>query len=55
MYKRQEKDFPVRDAEMELSELQDPENQAKYIGNDRFRVMAWPGSVSYTHLQLSCQ
>ena len=38
-----EKDFPVRDAEMELSELQDPENQAKYIGNDRFRVMAWPG------------
>ena len=38
-----EKDFPVCDAEMELSELQDPENQAKYIGNDRFRVMAWPG------------
>lgn len=35
--------YPVRDAELELSELLTDEIRAKYIGNDRFRVMAWPG------------
>ena len=38
-----EKTYPVRNAEFELSELQDPANQDKFIGNDRFRVMSWKG------------
>lgn len=37
------KDYPMRNAEMELSELQTEENKKKFIGADRFRVMAWPG------------
>lgn len=37
------KDYPMRNAEMELSELQTEENKQKFIGADRFRVMAWPG------------
>lgn len=37
------KDYPMRNAEMELSELQTDENKKKFIGADRFRVMAWPG------------
>lgn len=38
-----EKLFPVRDAELELSDTLTDEVRAKYIGNDRFRMMAWPG------------
>lgn len=37
------KSFPMRDAEMELSELVAPETRKKFIGNDQFRMMAWPG------------
>jgi anaerobic selenocysteine-containing dehydrogenase len=35
--------YPVRDAEMELSDLNLPETRKKYLGNDQFRLMAWPG------------
>ncbi len=35
--------FPVRDAEMELSEKVTPEARAKYLGNDQFRIMSWKG------------
>ena len=38
-----EKLYPMRNAEMELSELQTDESKGKFIGADRFRVMAWPG------------
>jgi anaerobic selenocysteine-containing dehydrogenase len=37
------KKYPVRDAEMELSEMCLPDTRKKYLGNDQFRVMAWPG------------
>lgn len=35
--------YPVRDAEMELSDTVKPETRKKYLGNDQFRLMAWPG------------
>jgi anaerobic selenocysteine-containing dehydrogenase len=37
------KNFPVRDAEFELSELVTPEKRAKFLGNEDYRVMSWPG------------
>lgn len=37
------KTFPVRDAELELSEKVSPEARAKYLGNDQFRIMSWKG------------
>ncbi|WP_417295713.1 molybdopterin-containing oxidoreductase family protein [Ellagibacter isourolithinifaciens] len=38
-----EKLFPVRDSELELSDLLTPEIRKDYIGNERFRVMSWHG------------
>lgn len=38
-----EKDFAVRDAELELSERVTPETRKKFLGNDQFRVMSWHG------------
>lgn len=38
-----EKDFPLRDSELELSETVTPEARAKFLGNNQFRIMAWPG------------
>lgn len=38
-----EKHFPVRDSELELSELVTPETRKKFIGYDQFRVMSWKG------------
>ena len=38
-----EKHFAVRDAELELSETVSPEARAKYLGNDTYRMMSWPG------------
>lgn len=38
-----EKDFAVRDAELELSELVSPETRKKFLGNDTYRLMSWPG------------
>jgi anaerobic selenocysteine-containing dehydrogenase len=35
--------FPVRDAELELSELCKPEIRPKFIGNDIFKAMSWKG------------
>lgn len=35
--------FPVRDGELELSEMVAPEARAKLLGNDRFRLMGWQG------------
>ncbi|MDR2109562.1 MAG: molybdopterin-dependent oxidoreductase [Coriobacteriales bacterium] len=37
------KKFPMRDAELELSEKVTPEQRKKFLGNDQFRMMAWPG------------
>jgi anaerobic selenocysteine-containing dehydrogenase len=37
------KKYPVRDAELELAEKCLPETRKKYLGNDQFRAMAWPG------------
>ncbi|MDR1713375.1 MAG: molybdopterin-dependent oxidoreductase [Coriobacteriales bacterium] len=37
------KPFPMRDAELELSERVAPEVRPKFIGNEQFRMMAWPG------------
>ena len=38
-----EKLFPIRESEMELSEMVAPETREKFIGNDQFRVMSWKG------------
>jgi anaerobic selenocysteine-containing dehydrogenase len=35
--------FPIRDAELELSELCRPETRPKFIGYDTFRAMSWKG------------
>lgn len=35
--------FPMRESEMELSEVVSEEARAKFIGNDQFRVMSWKG------------
>ena len=37
------KKYPVRDGEMELSARNSAESRKKYLGNDQFRMMAWPG------------
>ncbi len=37
------KDFAVRDAELELSEVVTPETRAKFLGNDEYRLMSWKG------------
>jgi anaerobic selenocysteine-containing dehydrogenase len=37
------KHFPLRDSEMEMSEVVTPETRKKYIGYDQFRVMSWKG------------
>ncbi len=36
-----EKKFPMRDAELELSEMVTPEARAKFLGNDQYRIMSW--------------
>lgn len=36
-------DFPVRDSELELSEVVSPEARKKFIGNDKFKIMSWQG------------
>ncbi|GHT78297.1 hypothetical protein FACS1894104_1300 [Actinomycetota bacterium] len=38
-----QKNFPVRDAELELSEILSPETRAKFLGNDTYRMMSWQG------------
>lgn len=35
--------FPVRDSELELSEKVTPEQRAKFLGNDQFKMMSWKG------------
>jgi anaerobic selenocysteine-containing dehydrogenase len=35
--------IPVRESELELAEKVTPEARAKFIGNDRFRMMSWKG------------
>ncbi len=35
--------FPVRDCELELSHTVSPEARKKLLGNDRYRLMGWPG------------
>jgi anaerobic selenocysteine-containing dehydrogenase len=37
------KRFPMRDAELELSEVVTPEMREKFLGNNQFRMMSWPG------------
>ncbi|WP_028305495.1 molybdopterin-dependent oxidoreductase [Desulfitobacterium sp. PCE1] len=37
------KHFPLRDSELELSELVTPETRKKFIGWDQFRIMSWQG------------
>lgn len=37
------KNFPIRDAELEMSELVTPETRKKFIGWDQFRIMSWKG------------
>lgn len=37
------KRFPLRDAELELSELVSDEMREKFLGNDTYRMMSWPG------------
>lgn len=39
----EEKLFPVRESELELSDMVKPESRAKLIGNDTFRIMGWKG------------
>jgi anaerobic selenocysteine-containing dehydrogenase len=48
------KKYPVRDSEMELSEKCLPETRKKYLGNDQFRAMAWPGfeAVSKCYIKM---
>lgn len=35
--------FPMRDSELELSDIVTPETRAKFIGNDQFKCMSWKG------------
>lgn len=35
--------FPMRDSELELSDVVTPQTRAKFIGNDQFRCMSWKG------------
>lgn len=37
------KTFPMRDSELELSELVSEEIKDKFIGNDQFKIMSWKG------------
>jgi anaerobic selenocysteine-containing dehydrogenase len=37
------KTFPMRDSELELSEMLPDDVKEKFIGNDQFRVMSWKG------------
>lgn len=35
--------FPMRDSELELSDVVKPETRKKFLGNDQFRCMSWKG------------
>lgn len=35
--------MPVRESEMEMADRVTPEQRKKFLGNDRFKLMGWPG------------
>ena len=39
----EDKQFPMRESELELADLVSPEAREKFIGNDQFRIMSWQG------------
>ena len=38
-----QKYYPIRDSELELSDMVDAETRKKFLGNDQFRLMSWKG------------